>query len=54
MKVKITLTVNINPDAWDLNYGTGTTAKAIREDVRVYVETTVHGQLEHVGVLEHV
>ena len=54
MRVKITLTVNIDPDAWDLNYGTGTSAKAIREDVQTYIETTVRGQLEHVGLLKNV
>lgn len=37
MKVSITLSVDVDVDAWDLAYGTGTKAKAVREDVRQYV-----------------
>jgi hypothetical protein len=36
MKVSMTVTFTIDPEAWDQAYGTGTDAAAIREDVRDY------------------
>jgi hypothetical protein len=51
MKVKITLTVDIDPAAWDLNYGTGTSAKDIREDVKSHCEGTVLQHLDDLGLL---
>lgn len=51
MKVRVTMTVDIDPEAWDLNYGTGTDAAAVREDVRTYIENGARDQLETVGVL---
>lgn len=51
MKVRITLTVDIDPEAWDMNYGTGTDPAAVRADVKTYVEGTVHEQLRQVDVL---
>jgi hypothetical protein len=51
MKVKITLTVDIDPVAWDLNYYTGTGAKEIREDVKSHIEGSILGHLEDLGLL---
>jgi hypothetical protein len=51
MKVKITVTVDIDPEVWDLNYGTGTSAKAIREDVQRDAEYAIQSHFEQVGVL---
>lgn len=41
MKVKIEFTIDIDPEIWDLNYGTGTDAKAVREDVKRYAFHTI-------------
>ena len=49
MKIKIEFTVNVDPDAWELNYGTG--RNEIRDDVKGYVQNIVLGQLDVVGVL---
>ncbi|MFE9381767.1 hypothetical protein ACFYMO_00800 [Streptomyces sp. NPDC007025] len=43
MKVRITLTLDIDPEAWSLAYGTTTEAAAVREDVRSYVLNSVQG-----------
>jgi hypothetical protein len=51
MKVKITFTVDIDPEVWDLNYGTGTSAKAIREDVQNSAEDAIQSHFEQIGVL---
>lgn len=52
MKVRVGFTVEIDPEAWDLNYGTGTEAAVIREDVRTYIEQGARDQLAGVGVLK--
>lgn len=49
MKIKLSFIVDINPEAWQLNYGTP--PKAIREDVKHYCELTIIEQLRQVGVL---
>jgi hypothetical protein len=43
MKVSVTLSLDVDPAAWDLAYGTGTEAKAVREDVRQYVLNQLQG-----------
>jgi hypothetical protein len=45
------VTVDVDPEAWDMNYGTGTDPKTVRDDVREYVFHTVHEQLRNVDVL---
>lgn len=50
MKVHVEFTVDIDPDAWTLNYGISG-AREIREDVKGYVEETAIEQLVLVGVL---
>ena len=49
MENKIEFTVDVDPEAWELNYGTG--RNEIRNDVKGYVENIVFGQLDVVGVL---
>jgi len=49
MKIKIEFTVDVDPEAWELNYGTG--RNEIRNDVKGYVENIVLDQLDVVGVL---
>ena len=49
MKIKIEFTVDVDPEAWELNYGTS--RNEIRNDVKGYVENIVLGQLDVVGVL---
>jgi hypothetical protein len=51
MKVRVSFTVEIDREAWSMNYGTGLDARAIREDVQNYVESGARQQLEEVGVL---
>ena len=50
MKVKITLTVDIDAASWTLNYGVEGAA-AIRADVIAYVENAVVEQFRDMGVL---
>ena len=40
MKVRIALTVDIDPEMWTLNYGVES-AEAIRSDVKAYCEDTI-------------
>jgi len=49
MKVKISLMVDIDPQAWTENYGVE--GAEIRPDVQQYARTTILDQLESVGVL---
>lgn len=51
VKVRVTMTVDIDPEAWDQNYDTGTDLAKIREDVRQYVTEAATDQLRTVGVL---
>lgn len=53
MKVKISVEVDIDPEAWTLNYGVEGAA-AIRADVKRYAEGTILEQLNQVGVLMEV
>lgn len=50
MKIHVEFTVDIEPDAWTLNYGISG-AREIREDVKGYVEEAALNQLALVGVL---
>ena len=43
MKILVTLALEIDPEAWDTTYGTGTAAAAVRQDVREYVLNHVQG-----------
>lgn len=49
MKVKIETVVDIDPEAWTLNYGVSG-AKEIREDVKVYCTGLITEQLIEIGV----
>jgi hypothetical protein len=51
MKVHVEFTVDIDPEAWDAAYGTGTDPKVVREDVRIYVENVIRGQLYKLRLL---
>jgi hypothetical protein len=50
MKVRCSFVVDVDPEAWDLNYGTGTQPAQVRNDVRRYVEEGARQQLISVGV----
>ena len=43
MRVRVVLSVEIDPEAWEALYGTGATGQLLREDVRVYCEAQVYG-----------
>lgn len=49
MKVRVSFTVDIDPDSWTLNYGIEG-AKAIREDAKNFAELTVRSQFEASGI----
>lgn len=53
MKVKITLTVAVDPDEWDETYGTGNDAASVRDDVRRWATAALShhpdGLIELVG-----
>jgi hypothetical protein len=51
VKVTISVTVDIDPEAWTLNYGVEGSA-AIRADVKEYGRSTIIEQLKDVGVLK--
>lgn len=41
MKVKIELTVAVDPDEWDETYGTGNAPAQVRDDVRRWAANTL-------------
>ena len=41
VKVTVTITVTVDPEAWDEQYGTGTTAALVKADVKRYVANSV-------------
>lgn len=41
MKIKISLTIEVDPQEWAAVYGTGTAAAEVREDVKTYVQNQV-------------
>jgi hypothetical protein len=51
VKVRIVVMVNIDPEAWTMNYGVEGAAE-IRADVVAYVGSLVREQLNDVGVLD--
>lgn len=48
-RVRVTISVDIDTEAWIANYGVA--PGEVRSDVKTYVEGTVIEQLRHVGVL---
>lgn len=42
MKVIVTVEVEVDREEWDMTYATGTSAAAIREDVKSYVAHSMH------------
>ena len=52
VRVRGTVSVDIDPEAWSLNYGTTSDPAEVRADVKTYVEGLVVEQLRMVGVLK--
>jgi hypothetical protein len=50
MKVKVAMTVDIDPELWTMNYGIEGAA-AIREDVKEAVRHAVYAYLEQIGAV---
>jgi hypothetical protein len=50
VKVKVEVTVDINPEAWEMNYGISG-AKEIREDVKEFAKNAILAQFDAVGLL---
>lgn len=51
MKVKIEFTVDIDPEAWTMNYGV-VGEREIREDVKMYCQNSIHELLNDNGNLK--
>lgn len=49
MKVRISFTLDIDPEMWALSYGTG--PKEIRQDVKNYAYHIVQQQFDSTGLL---
>ena len=54
MIVKVTFSVDVDPDSWNLNYGTGTDPAAVRADVRTWCENGCYAELRELGLLRTV
>lgn len=54
IKVTVSMTLTIDPEAWDLAYGNGTDRKAVTEDVRSHMLNLAQGMTaaEEGGLLE--
>ena len=50
MKIRVAVTLDIDPDAWTTNFGTEG-AKAIREDVQEWAFHLLHGAADEHGAL---
>jgi hypothetical protein len=51
LKVRIPITVNIDVEAWNVEYGGGfETAAQIRADIKRHIEDMVQQQLDSLGV----
>lgn len=48
MKVRVSTVVDVDPEAWAREFGVD--RKDVREDVRIYFDTIVQGQLEVIGL----
>lgn len=51
MKVRIVVMLNVDPEAWDMNYGTGTTSAAVRADVQTWAHSLLHDAADMSGNL---
>lgn len=51
MKVRVAVTVDIDPIAWQMEYGVGPELAAIRTDVQEHCVNTLYSQLGAVEVL---
>jgi hypothetical protein len=51
MKIVVRIEVDIDRDAWSLEYGTENTAAAIREDVRAYIQNGTYAHLDQMGMI---
>jgi len=52
IKVRVTMAVEIDPEAWGIEYGMeGASAAEIRADVKRYIEDAATQQLQSIGVL---
>ena len=49
MKVKVSMTVDIDPEVWTMNYGVEGAA-AIRDDAKEAIKQAVYAYLQEIGV----
>lgn len=50
MKVRITHTVDVDPEAWAQEYGVEREDAAVRADVRIYFTGLIEDQLDVIGL----
>lgn len=50
-KVRFEITVDIDPEAWNENFGLDAVTGNFRAEVRGYLESMVLSQLDQIGVL---
>jgi hypothetical protein len=50
MKVKVEFTVEVDREAWELNYGKAESASEIRGQVRLWAVQMVNDQLDRSGL----
>lgn len=46
MKVRVEFTIDINVEAWDAAYGTGTDREVVRRDVKEHLEHNARQSIE--------
>ena len=51
IEVTVSFKVKVSRSVWDMNFGTGTSARLVRDDVKVYVENGVKDQFRDLGLL---
>jgi len=51
VKIRCSFTVDVDPDAWALEYGTSADRRAVREDVQSHAEHSFYAHLEQLGLI---
>jgi hypothetical protein len=53
MKVRMVVTLDIDPEVWAAEYGTAATSRAVRDDALSHLRNTVHEHyVTHLGVAQ--
>lgn len=52
MKIRVTTTIDIDPESWDMLYGTGDDPTEIRRDVQAAARENLYQHFLDVGVIK--